>query len=119
MIKQDITTADEKWITDPQVDAVNTVPAHSDHHYYASLSELDQGESTFIQSLDGKWKVNYVRDADLRPRDFYQVDFGDTDFTSINVPGHLELQGYGKPQYVNTQYPWERVLTPTNDSSTS
>ncbi|KRM01335.1 DUF4981 domain-containing protein [Limosilactobacillus gastricus] len=107
MIKQNITTADLNWLADPQVDAVNTVAAHSDHHYYASLSELSQGKSTFVQSLDGQWKVNYVRDADLRPRDFYQTDFDDTDFTTITVPGHLELQGYGKPQYVNTQYPWD------------
>ena len=24
-----------------------------------------------------------------------------------NVPGHIQLQGYGRPQYTNVAYPWE------------
>ena len=35
------------------------------------------------------------------------VDFDVTSFDEIKVPGHIQLQGYDKPQYVNTQYPWE------------
>ena len=25
----------------------------------------------------------------------------------IQVPGHIQLQGYDKPHYVNTMYPWD------------
>lgn len=28
-------------------------------------------------------------------------------FKAVKVPGTLETQGYGRPQYVNTQYPWD------------
>ncbi|MGL5702721.1 MAG: glycoside hydrolase family 2 protein, partial [Cetobacterium sp.] len=28
-------------------------------------------------------------------------------WSKIKVPGHMELQGYGEPQYVNTMYPWD------------
>ena len=44
---------------------------------------------------------------DSRPADFYKTDFDVTSFDDIIVPGHIQLQGYDKPQYVNTQYPWE------------
>ena len=40
-------------------------------------------------------------------KDFYKTEFDETDLNFINVPGHLELQGFGSPQYVNTQYPWD------------
>ena len=38
---------------------------------------------------------------------FIKTEFDETDLNFINVPGHLELQGFGSPQYVNTQYPWD------------
>ncbi len=31
------------------------------------------------------------------------------EWKEIEVPGHIELQGFGNPQYVNTMYPWDGV----------
>ena len=31
-------------------------------------------------------------------KDFYKTEFDETDLNFINVPGHLELQGFGSPQ---------------------
>ena len=42
-----------------------------------------------------------------RPADFWQEDFDDSGFGTIQVPGHMELQGYGQIQYINTLYPWD------------
>ena len=52
-------------------------------------------------------------------KDFYKTEFDETDLNFINVPGHLELQGFGSPQYVNTQYPWDgkEFLRPPSSSS--
>ena len=95
------------WLSDSTVFKVNTIDPHSDHHYYRNEAELKQHASSFVQSLNGNWKVSYVKDSNLRARDFYKQGFNESGFDSIKVPGHLELQGFGKPQYVNTQYPWD------------
>ncbi|MBE6862183.1 MAG: DUF4981 domain-containing protein [Ruminococcus sp.] len=95
------------WLSNPGIFEVNREKAHSDHSYTTKDGDLRQ-------SLNGTWKFNYCEYPDSRPADFYKTDSDVTGFGEINVPGHIQLQGYGKPQYVNTQYPWEghEQLTP-------
>src|SRR5699024_12244379 len=38
---------------------------------------------------------------------FYEMNYDCSGWETIQVPGHIQLQGYGKPQYVNTMYPWD------------
>lgn len=96
-----------EWLANPEIFAVNREPAHSDHTCTVNGQALRQ-------SLNGTWKFNYCEHPDKRPVDFFKADFDVTDFDDIKVPGHIQLQGYDKPQYVNTQYPWEghEQLTP-------
>ena len=89
-----------EWLADPEVFEINREKAHSDHSYTTKDGNLRQ-------SLNGTWKFAYSEHPDNRPTDFYKSDFDVTDFDDIKVPGHIQLQGYDKPQYVNTQYPWE------------
>ncbi|MDO5150810.1 MAG: glycoside hydrolase family 2 TIM barrel-domain containing protein [Oscillospiraceae bacterium] len=89
-----------EWLADPEVFEINREKAHSDHSYTTKDGDLRQ-------SLNGTWKFAYSEHPDNRPTDFYKSDFDVTDFDDIKVPGHIQLQGYDKPQYVNTQYPWE------------
>lgn len=89
-----------EWLANPEIYEVNREKAHSDHTYTTKGGNLRQ-------SLNGTWKFNYTEHPDSRPADFYKTDFDVTSFDDIIVPGHIQLQGYDKPQYVNTQYPWE------------
>ena len=89
-----------EWLANPEIYEVNREKAHSDHTYTTKDGNLRQ-------SLNGTWKFNYTEHPDSRPADFYKTDFDVTSFDDIIVPGHIQLQGYDKPQYVNTQYPWE------------
>ena len=89
-----------EWLANPEIYEVNREKAHSDHTYTTKDENLRQ-------SLNGTWKFNYTEHPDSRPADFYKTDFDVTSFDDIIVPGHIQLQGYDKPQYVNTQYPWE------------
>ncbi|CCI81342.1 glycoside hydrolase family 2 TIM barrel-domain containing protein [Lactobacillus hominis] len=101
------TRADLSWLENPEVFAVNTLPAHSDHVVYENEQQLVEQKSSLIQNLDGVWKIDYARNIALWPKNFYEKDFDDSGFGFVNVPGNLELQGYGRPQYVNVQYPWD------------
>lgn len=97
----------QTYLNDPKIVSVNTVDAHSDHKYFESLEEFSEGEMKLRQSLNGKWKIHYAQNTNQVLKDFYKTEFDETDLNFINVPGHLELQGFGSPQYVNTQYPWD------------
>ncbi len=88
------------WLSNPEVFEVNREAAHSDHSFITK-------EGSLRQCLNGTWKFAYTEHPDNRPVDFYKVDFDVTGFDEIKVPSHIQLQGYDKPQYVNTQYPWE------------
>ena len=88
------------WLSDPEIFEVNRERAHSDHSYKTKGGDLRQ-------SLNGIWKFNYCEHPDDRPADFYKAEYDVTAFDEIKVPGHIQLQGYDRPQYVNTQYPWE------------
>lgn len=99
--------ANLNWLTDPTVFRVNRLDAHSDHVCYASAEELARGTTSLRQSLDGPWRFAWNPNPARRPGDFWQADFDDSGFSSIHVPGHMELQGFGKIQYINTLYPWD------------
>lgn len=99
--------AELNWLTDPRVFQVNRLDAHSDHVCCASAEEAAQGESSLRQSLDGRWRFAWSKAPARRPAEFWREDYDDSAFGTIQVPGHMELQGYGQIQYINTLYPWD------------
>lgn len=69
----------------PRVFKINRLSAHSNHKYSGLNIE-------WRKSLNGIWDFSYCDSPN---------------WSKIKVPGHMELQGYGEPQYVNTMYPWD------------
>lgn len=98
----------EEW-KNPEVNAVNRAPMHTNYFAYASADEaskgLKEGSSNFM-TLNGTWKFNWVKNADARPTDFYRTDFNDKSWDNLKVPAVWELNGYGDPIYVNVGYAW-------------
>ena len=99
--------AEIDWLDDPEVFRVNRLPAHSDHRFYKSMEEMEEGRSSLEQSLNGMWKFRYSVNAASRPAEFYKEGFDYGDFDEIAVPCHIEMAGYDKIHYINTMYPWE------------
>ena len=60
------------WLEDPQVFQVNRLDAHSDHVCFASPEELEQGETSLRQSLDGSWRFQWSKAPSARTADFWQ-----------------------------------------------
>lgn len=95
------------WLEDPTIFRVNRLDAHSDHVCYASPEELENRNTSLRQSLDGQWRFSWSKCPAQRPADFWQMDFPLDHFGTIQVPGHMETQGYGQIQYINKLYPWD------------
>ncbi len=94
---------------DPNVNAINRAPMHTNYFAYESEQAALKGcrlASDNYMTLNGTWKFFWVQNADQRPTDFYKVDFNDKGWDNIQVPGVWELNGYGDPIYVNVGYPW-------------
>lgn len=96
------------WLSDVSVFRVNRLDAHSDHKYYETMEEaIAGGDMPLRHSLNGDWKFSYAVNPASRCETFYRADFDCGGWADIRVPGHIQLQGWGKPQYVNTMYPWD------------
>ena len=96
-----------RWLDDPEVFRVGKLPAHSDHAFYRSMEEMENGQNSLQQSLDGIWKFRYSNSAAERPADFYREEYDISGFGTIAVPCHIEMAGFDKIHYINTMYPWE------------
>ena len=99
--------ADIKWLDNPEVFRVNQLEAHSDHKYFVNYQEMETGNSSLQQSLNGIWRFCYSKNAKERPEKFYEMGFDYQEFDEIAVPMHIEQAGYDKIHYINTMYPWE------------
>lgn len=97
-----------EWLENPEIFQVNRIDAHSSHLFY---EKEDEGCLTknmpLKQSLNGTWKFSYAENPALREADFYKMDYDCSRFGSIEVPGHIQTQGYDRCQYINTMYPWD------------
>lgn len=85
----------------------NRLSAHSDHMTSATRREALEEKSSLRLSLNGLWKFTYSSTPALAPANFQDMSVDCHTWGDIRVPAHLEMEGYGVPQYVNTQYPWD------------
>ncbi len=94
-------------LANPEFFQENRLPAHSDHKFFASFNELASGQTNFVRSLSGLWNFAYAPTLQLIPHGFESADFDCHDWQTIRVPAHIQLEGFGKPHYTNTPYPWD------------
>ena len=94
-------------LSDPTFFEENRLPAHSGHRFYGSLAELAKGESSYELSLDGLWQFRFAKNLAARPVGFEAAGYDCRDWETIRVPAHLQMEGYGVPQYTNMTYPWD------------
>ena len=96
-----------KNLANPEHFQENRLPAHSDHKYFANVSELASGESKFFLSLNGLWNFHYAQNLNFIPQNFESADYDCHDWQTIRVPAHIQMENFGKPHYTNTTYPWD------------
>jgi len=72
-----------------------------------AVADMAFDKSPYYKSLNGKWRFNWTRNVDLRPKGFQNKDYDTSSWKLINVPGNWEMQGYGTPVYTNTTYEFD------------
>ena len=98
----------DEW-KNPEINAVNRAPMHTNYFAYSSSEEAakaDKENSSNFMTLNGIWKFNWVKNADARPTDFYRTDYNDKGWGQMKVSDVWEMNGYGDPIYVNVGYAW-------------
>ena len=91
---------DLSYVDRPEVNTINALEDHSDHKIFinGNLNEhLLNGKRNFL------FLNNFTNDV----FSYLNPNFDISTLDTIQVPGHLEFQGYLNPIYVNTQYPWD------------
>lgn len=85
----------EPW-QDPNVFEENRMPM-------AATFVTDQQKTL---TLNGVWKFKWNETIEGRTKGFEAVDYNDTDWGTIPVPGMWELNGYNDPIYLNVGFAW-------------
>ena len=98
---------DPKIVEDIKTYEQNRLPAHSDHRYFTCVEEAEAGGHEFTHTLNGTWKFYYAKNISMIPEGFFEETYDATVWDDIKVPAHIQMEGWGNPAYVNTQYPWD------------
>ena len=98
---------DYSLVKDPQYFCDGRMAAHSDHTYYRSEEEREDGETSYRYDMNGLWKFQYAPNYAGTIRGFEAEAYSCKDWEDIYVPAHIQMEGYDIPQYANVQYPWE------------
>ncbi|HUX44723.1 MAG TPA: glycoside hydrolase family 2 TIM barrel-domain containing protein [Terracidiphilus sp.] len=102
----------------PHVFGIGKEPARATFTPFpdASSAMRDEGQSPWVESLDGKWKFHWVKSPELRPVYFFKPEFDASSWKEITVPSNWEMQGYGTPIYTNITYPFKRDYPRVTDT---
>ncbi len=98
---------DYSIIPDPEKFCENRLAAHSDHIFHTCENESEKDYPDCRMLLNGVWKFRYSHDLNNLPEGFEKPDYDVNGWDEIRVPAHIQMEGYGHPQYVNTEYPWD------------
>ena len=88
---------DEKLLKDPGYFGENRVEPHSDHECIPALR----------YSLCGLWKFFHAKNPGQVIPGFETAEYDCRGWDDIHVPAHIQMEGWGHPQYCNTDYPWD------------
>ena len=103
-------TSGEDW-ENPQITGHHRLAPHVPNRIFNTKEDaLTLTKFGACQPLNGTWQFHVAPIPQEVPAGFYEPDFDDSSWSTIQVPGHWELQGFGQPIYTNIIYPFP--LTP-------
>ena len=116
----DVQWTGSEWTGQPTQFQVNREPAHTAFIPYDTEEKAlarSEENSAYYQLLNGEWAFQYAEKPADRNTEFYKEDYNVSDWDTIQVPGNWQTQGYDKPIYTNSTYPWTLNGGGKNDST--
>ncbi|SER51814.1 beta-galactosidase [Gracilibacillus ureilyticus] len=107
-----------EWNNNPEIFQLNRMPQHAEAVPYESEKEAlsnSKLQAARVMNLNGKWKFNFSSKPEDKNTDFYHEDYDVSEWDTISVPAHWQLEGYDYPQYSNVRYPWiehDKIVPP-------
>ncbi|MPQ44605.1 glycoside hydrolase family 2 TIM barrel-domain containing protein [Clostridium tarantellae] len=113
-----------EWNNNPEVYEQNREKAHATFVSYKNSDTALEYEkktvaergirvdSDYYKLLNGQWDFNFVNKPADKPENFYKEDYDTSSWDKIKVPSNWQTEGYDKPIYTNTKYPWTGVENP-------
>jgi len=98
------------WMN-PKIFKLNKIEPHS-----TFLPENLIKESAEYKFLNGIWKFRYSENPQIRPKDFYKLEYNLDEWDDINVPANWEVEGYGVPIYVNVPYEFTNAIKNSDEA---
>ena len=98
-----------EWTGQPTQYQVNREPAHTAFVPYDTEEKAlarSEEDSAYYQLLNGDWAFQYADKPADRNTEFFKEDYDVSGWDTIQVPGNWQTQGYDKPIYSNSTYPW-------------
>ncbi|MFZ4620921.1 MAG: glycoside hydrolase family 2 TIM barrel-domain containing protein [Bacteroidota bacterium] len=97
---------------DPLICGINRERSRSTAYSFTGTNDALSGvrERSRFMPLNGMWNFHFAICPADAPKDFYLRPM--KKWKLIPVPSNMELQGYGRPIYKNTSYPFRPVNPP-------
>ncbi len=102
-------TAQTPMWNDPAKNGDNRLDNVSNYFAYETEQAAVKGDkydSKRYMSIEGTWKFHWAENANERPANFHAVNYDDSKWGKMPVPGNWETNGYGEAIYVNNHYAW-------------
>ena len=99
--------AQKNFWENPELVDEGKEPARAYFIPYGNLNQVindNKFSSPYVHSLNGTWKFSFAENVASRPTDFHSVQLDDSRWSTIQVPGSWETQGFGVPVYTNIPY---------------
>ena len=94
------------WVRDINIYEKNVLKQKSTYESFLNDENFKLSKEN-KQFLNGNWLFDYATNySNTKPIEYYYTVPLNL-LSGINVPGHMQFQGYDTPEYVNTQYPWD------------
>ncbi|HHE71386.1 MAG TPA: beta-galactosidase, partial [Chloroflexi bacterium] len=105
--RQHVSASRPDW-DNPSVISRDREPPHVSLVPYRSRPAARERDlrGAYLRNLNGSWRFRWYHSPGAVEESFPSMEYDDTDWDLVAVPGNWQMQGYGKPIYTNVRYPF-------------
>ena len=98
--------AEQTYYYNHEIFEENKLPPRATFFATESDDITEKENSERYLSLNGTWKFHWVKNPSERPTTFHNITYDDSDWNTIPVPANWEVEGFGRPIYLDERYPF-------------